>query len=101
MNCQYEVLNPWAEIDPVALKGISSRLDDLNEKTVGLFSNGKPSAAPMLHIIQEKIKKKFPAVKFSSFKGTVAASALSEPGLKTEVQEWAKGVDAAILAVGD
>ena len=101
MNCRYEVLSPWAEIDPVPLKGISSRLADLNNKTIGLFSNGKPSAFPILNIIREKIKEKFPAVNFSRFEGSVAASALSEPDLKARVQEWAKGVDAAILAVGD
>jgi hypothetical protein len=101
MNCQYEVLNPWAEIDPVPLKGISPRLTDLNNKTIGLFGNDKPSTPSILKVIQEKIREKYPTVKFSSFKDDLGTLGIFEKELKVKVQEWAKGVDAAILAVGD
>jgi len=38
-NYQYEVLNPWADLDPVPLRGISPRVTDLAGKTIGLFRN--------------------------------------------------------------
>ena len=38
MNGQYEVLNPWAEVDPIPLKGIAPRVADLTGKTMGLFA---------------------------------------------------------------
>jgi hypothetical protein len=39
MSNQYEVLNPWAEVDPVPLKHITPRLDSLSTKTIGLYCN--------------------------------------------------------------
>ena len=39
---QYEVLNPWAESDPVPMRGISPRLDTMEGKTIGLFQNSEP-----------------------------------------------------------
>ena len=34
MNSQYEVLSPWAEADPIPLRGISPRLTDLKDKKI-------------------------------------------------------------------
>ena len=43
---QYEVLNPWAEVDPVSLRGLGApRPTDLSGKTIGLFHNWKRAAS--------------------------------------------------------
>ena len=34
---QYEVLSPWAEVDPIPLRGISPRIKTLAGKKIGLF----------------------------------------------------------------
>ena len=47
-NLQYEVLSPWAVVDPVPLRGLASRLDSLDGKTIGLFKNFKRAAGPIL-----------------------------------------------------
>ena len=43
-NNQYAVLNPWAEVDPVPLKGISPRLTGLEGKKIGIFQNFKQAS---------------------------------------------------------
>ena len=55
MNGQYEVMNPWAEVDPVPLRGIASRVADLKDKTVGLFAlTYKGASRPALAVVEEK-----------------------------------------------
>lgn len=34
----YEVLSPWADVDPIPLKGNSPWVTDLKSKTIGLYS---------------------------------------------------------------
>ena len=56
----YEVLNPWAEADPVAWKGINQRLTDLAGKKIGLLRNSKRTAEPTLEVVaQKEIPKRF------------------------------------------
>jgi len=57
MNGQYEVLNPWAEADPVPLRGISPRVKSLDGKTIGLLENLKPAARSILTVLEEKLKR--------------------------------------------
>jgi len=52
----YEVLSPWAEADPIPLKGLSPRLDDLAGKKIGLLCNNK-RAAPLILNVTERILK--------------------------------------------
>ena len=100
MNGQYEVLSPWAEADPVPLRGISPRLTGLNNKTIGLFDSGEVAASPIQTVVEKKLKERFLTVKISQF--IIDHSfALKEPKEKARFEEWVKGVDAVILAVGD
>jgi hypothetical protein len=39
-----EVLSPWVEVDPIPLRGISPRIDNLAGKKIGLFVNYKRAA---------------------------------------------------------
>jgi len=40
-DTQFEVLSPWADVDPIPLRGISPRLSSLAGKKIGIFVNPK------------------------------------------------------------
>ena len=105
--CEYEVLSPWADVDPRPLKGLAPRVTDLNGKTVGLLHNVKIASKPILGTIEKKLKEKFPTIKTSWFSDQVSMEGQGiylgyETSLENpEFQKWVKGIDAAVLAVGD
>ena len=99
MNSQYEVLNPWAEVDPMNLRGISPRLTDMANKKIGMYYNSKRAALPMLNLVEAKLKEKFPTLTFSYFLRASNESVIETD--KAKYEEWLKGVDAVILTVGD
>jgi hypothetical protein len=99
-NGTYEVLSPWADADPVPLKGISPRLPDLAGKRIGFFRNSKRAARPTLAVLEEKLKTRFPSLEFSTF----VFLPNNEIGINkdlTRYEEWLKSVDAVVLAYGD
>ncbi|MFC1908396.1 hypothetical protein ACFLXD_00750 [Chloroflexota bacterium] len=100
MSEQYEVLNPWAEVDPIPLRGISPRVTDLNNKTIGLFVNRKVAAAPTQMVVEEKLKERFPTLKFNSFVFG-RDEEIAQAKERAQFEEWVKGVDTVIAAVGD
>jgi len=101
MNGQYEVLNPWADADPVPPRGISPRVTDLANKTIGLYSSTyKMAARPISESVAGKLKEKFPTVKFSWF-DFCASMDIADSEEKANFEEWVKGVDAVVAAVGD
>ena len=100
MSTDYEVISPWADIDPVPAMGLSPRLDSLEGKTVGFFMNSKIAAEPMSNIIKEKLKEKYTSIKFSSFV-RIPNISMEETPEKEEYVEWLKGLDAIIYTHGD
>ncbi len=103
-NVHYEVLSPWAEADPIPLEGISSRLADLTGKKIGLFYNVKRASQPMLTVVERKMKQRFPTCDIHWYFNTLppgkGVSEL-EGAEKAKFEEWARGVDAVVGAVGD
>ncbi|MBI4321610.1 MAG: hypothetical protein HY675_24205 [Chloroflexi bacterium] len=100
MVSHYEVLSPWAEADPVPVRGISLRLPELTDQTIGLFVNFKKVAAAMQTLVEERLKARFPGLKFSRFLFTEqleVAETEDQPGFEA----WVKTVDAVVSAVGD
>lgn len=102
MNNQYEVLSPWADIDPISLKGISPRVLELTGKKIGLFCNYKRAAKPILDEVEKELKQRFPTcetvwltqrqfVPITEMKGEE----------KANFEGWLKEVDSVIAAVGD
>jgi ABC-type lipopolysaccharide export system ATPase subunit len=65
MEGQYEVLSPWAEVDPIPLKGLTPRLPELNGKNIGLLINGKRASRPILSVVERKFKERYPTATFS------------------------------------
>ena len=97
----YDVLSPWAEADPIPLHGLSPRLDKLDGKKIGLFCNNKRAAPIIQNAVEKLLKEKFPTIKISRFVGRSFSVSSLEKGREAEFNDWIKGVDAVIAAVGD
>lgn len=101
-GCNFEVLSPWAEADPVPWKGINPRLSDLKGKKIGLLRNSKRAAEPSLKIVADRLQKKYPGIEFSWFANLKPnETSLAQPELKDDFEKWLKGVDAVIGSYGD
>ena len=100
-SAQYKVLNPWAEVDPKPVRGISPRLDNLAGKKIGLFANFKRAAMPIVESIEKRLKEKYPDIQTSIFHSTLPNVTETETVNKEKFTAWAKGVNAVIAVVGD
>ena len=106
MNNQYEVLNPWAEVDPIAFRGISPRLVDLTGKKIGLFSNSKRASKPILTVVERKLRERYPKCEtiwydaWETYQIPYWVTQIESEN-RSRFEEWVKGVDAVIHATGD
>jgi len=98
---QYEVLNPWAEVDPIPLRGISPRLDTHAGKKVGLFANFKRAARPMAASVEKRLKAMYPDIQTSLFDSRAWNVVETETKNREKFIAWIKDVDAVVLMVGD
>ena len=98
---QFKVLNPWAEADPIRSRGISTRLNTLAGRKIGLFANFKRASRPILASVEKRLKTMYPDCETSLFDSRGANVVESETTNREKFMAWAKGVDAVILAVGD
>ena len=101
VSAVYEVLSPWAEADPVPLKGLSPRLDKLDGKKIGLLCNNKRAAPLILEVTEKLLKERFPTVRISMFNARSFSVSSLEKDREGEFNDWIKGVDAVIASVGD
>jgi hypothetical protein len=97
----YEVLSPWAEADPIPLRGLAPRLTGLAGKKIGLLRNNKRAAEPILEVASRRLKEKYPDLEFTWFRGTSFSASELEQGGKERLLDWLKGVDAVVAAAGD
>jgi hypothetical protein len=98
---QYEVFHPWADADPIPLRGITPRVADLSGKTIGLFATTfKHSSTPMLKVVERKLKERYPTARFSWFEWPYNLE-VAATGDSSKFKEWVKGVDTVVAAVGD
>jgi hypothetical protein len=97
----FEVLSPWADVDPIPLRGISARIDSLSGKKIGLFANFKRAAKPIMAEVEKRLKERYPDVETSLFDSTLPNVTETETVNKEKFTAWAKDVDAVIAAVGD
>jgi len=101
MSDVYEVLSPWAEADPIPLKGLSPRLDKLEGKKIGLLCNNKRAAPLILETTEKLLKQKYPTTTVSWFYARSFSVSSLEKDRENEFKDWLNGVDAVIAAVGD
>ena len=100
-SIQYEVLSPWAVVDPIPLRGLAPRLNNLDGKTIGLFKNFKRAAGPILEVVERELQSRYPSAKFVWFNSNAANVLETETENKEKFEEWAKEIDAAVTSVGD
>ena len=98
---RFRVLNPWAEADPIQPRGISPRVNSLAGKKIGLFANFKRASRPILASVEKRWKAMYPDCETSLFDSRGANVIETETRNREQFIAWAKGLDAAILAVGD
>ena len=100
----YEILSPWAEADPVPQEGISPRLKEISGKKIGLFYNVKRAAQPMLSAVARRLKERYPSCEVSWYANQLppgkGVSELEDAD-RLKFEEWTRGVDAVVGAVGD
>jgi hypothetical protein len=101
MGGSYEVMSPWAEVDPIPLEGITPRLPDLRGRRIGLFHNGKVAGKPINDAVEVELRARFgDEVTIARF-GRTANLEVAETADRARYEEWVKEVDAVIHAVGD
>jgi len=100
-EAQYEVLNPWADVDPFPPKAISPRLNSLDGKKIGLFANSKRSSVPQARMVEQKLKEKFPTIQADLFHAPDPSAIAKDSPDYAKLSAWVKTVDAVILTVGD
>ena len=98
---QFRVLSPWAEADPITPRGISSRLNSLAGKKIGLFANFKRASRPIVAEVEKRLKSIYPDCETSLFDSRGANVVETETENREQFIAWVKGVDAVVLAVGD
>jgi len=97
----YEALSPWAEADPITLRGLAPRLEKLDGKKIGLLCNNKRASPLILDVTESLIKEKFPTATITKFLARSFSVSSLEKDREGEFNDWLKGVDAVIAAVGD
>jgi hypothetical protein len=97
----YEVMSPWAEVDPIPLKGITPRIKGLAGKKIGLFRNSKRAARPILSTIEARLKERFPDSEIKGYSFMPNGGIAENEEWISKFDEWLKGIDALILAYGD
>ena len=100
MSGIYEVMSPWAEVDPIPLRGITPRLPGLDGRRIGLFNNNKLAAAPILDAVEAELRDRFGGVAVSRFGRTAHVNVADTPD-RAKYEDWVREVDAVVLAVGD
>ena len=100
-DTQFEALSPWADVDPIPLRGISPRIPTLAGKKIGLFVNPKRAAMPIAESIMKRLGAMYPDVQTVMYRSYGANVNEIETENKEKFTAWAKGLDAAIAVVAD
>lgn len=100
-NTQFETLSPWADVDPIPLRGLSPRVQSLAGKKIGMFINPKRAAMPIAESIEKRLKTMYPDIQIIEFHSTQPNVNEIETKNKEKFTAWVKGLDAAIAVVGD
>ena len=100
-STEYEVLSPWADVDPVPLRGITSRPKDLAGKKIGLFLNHKRAGHLSLAAFERELRERVPSATTSWYEctGHNIPEMLTEG--KAKFEAWVASVDAVVLSVAD
>jgi len=98
---EYHVISPWAEADPIPLRGISPRIDSIDGKKIGVFANFKRSAVPQGRMVEKKLKEVFPTIQTNLYHSTEENVNEMETANREKFTAWINSVDAVVAMVGD
>ena len=103
MDPTFDVLSPWAETDPLPLKGINPRVPDLRGKRIGLFANYKRAAVPIQDAVEAELRGRYGSeISISRFTQSGSSEVGGSEDEGPRYVEWLeKEVDTVIVAVGD
>jgi hypothetical protein len=101
-NDNFEVLSPWADVDPVIPKPLAPRVGELEGKTIGLFSNDKRAAQPLMDHLEKRLKERISGIKVTRF-GNMRPNLpiIEQPDVLPRFDQWIKSVDTVAAAYGD
>lgn len=91
---ELKLLNPRGEIEPPPIFVPAPRVGDLAGKKIGLYSNSKPGMDNFYAVLEELLKKKYPAATIVILKGAFEIR-------DEEAENWKKEVDTFVYGVGD
>ncbi len=94
MSVNFTVVNPRGEIKAKPLQPPAARLDDLNGKKIGLYSNGKPGMDNLYAVMGEMLKARYPDVSIVNMTGAFLIR-------DDDARDLAKEVDGFVYGVGD
>jgi hypothetical protein len=98
----YETLSPWAEVDPVAPRGLTAeRPADLAGKTIGLYHIWKRASKPLLEVLEKELTRRYPDAAFTWYQETQMNTPEAESVNRNQFEGWLKGLDTLIVAYGD
>ena len=101
-DARYQVLSPWAEADPIQLKGLTApRVDNLAGKKIGLFVNYKRAAMPSAEAVEKQLKSRYPDAEYSYYESRDWNVNVIETNDRDKFTAWVKSVDAIIATIGD
>jgi hypothetical protein len=99
---EYMVLSPWAQVDRIDSAVMKPRVNDLNGRTIGMFSHFKEHSPLILKEVERQLKEKFPSAEFSYYQYLRDTTEIvNDDKYRPSFIEWLKGVDAVISAYGD
>ena len=98
---EYTVLSPWAEVDQSRLFALSPRPDDLNGKTIGMFSDFMNVAGHMLRVVEKHIAARFPGARFSYYEyKTETTDIAKDESELPRFRPWLESVDCVLAFYG-
>jgi hypothetical protein len=88
-------------VDQSHLYGLSPRLETLNGKTLGMFGDFMNTATFMLQVVEEEIRKEYPAARFSYFRyNTETTDIAKDAAVAEEFAAWLQEIDCALVFYG-
>lgn len=95
-----DLVTPSPSEDEVEQKPLSPRVDSLEEKTIGLYDNGKSAGEPLLTAVQERLSERYPDAQFEWYH-VPHLNLIKEDDVQEDVKAWAADIDVGIGAIGD
>lgn len=105
---EYQVLSPRGEVDPLKVIGLNPRVNDLSNKTIGLFATFKKHWVLILDEIGRQLQQRYTGIKIKRFQYTEDLNSYTQVAeigkddkVKPVFDEWLRDVDIVFCANAD